>query len=63
MFKEYRRKRLIRKLAGLYARLDAVQKLTSRIVKDIPGNLVMELIELPEEIAVIEAELKQLEGR
>jgi hypothetical protein len=63
MFKAYRKKRMVRTLAGLYARLDAVQKLTSRIAKDIPGNLVMELIELPEEIAVIEAELKQMEGR
>ena len=58
--KAWRTRRAQRKLAGLKAKLAAVRELAQLCREDVPGTLVLDMRDIPQEIAEVEELLRQL---
>lgn len=58
IFRQYRIKAVQRRVAGLQARLMAVEAL-AKVADPIPGVLVAPLCEIPQEVAELQEWLKQ----
>jgi hypothetical protein len=56
----WRTRRAQRKLAGLKAKLAAVRELVNLCREEVPGTLVLNMQNIPQEIAEVEELLRQL---
>lgn len=60
--KTWRRQRIERKIAGKKAKLLATRELVNACESSVPGTLVIDMRNLPQEIAELETLAKQLQA-
>ena len=56
-------RKLQRKLAGLNAKLTATRELFNLCSEEVPGIIIINMQELPQEIAEIEKQIEQLTNK